>query len=54
MVAEIMPIEIVITAAILALSLTILFFYHKLDDKRRWEQLIAQADNDHDDHDELD
>ncbi|GAA4098828.1 hypothetical protein [Zhongshania borealis] len=51
MVAEIMPVEIVITAAILALSMTILFFYHKSDDKRRWEQLMAQAANDHDELD---
>jgi hypothetical protein len=50
-VAEIMPVEIVNTAAILALSMTILFFYHKSDDKQRWEQLMAQAANDHDELD---
>lgn len=49
MVFETMPIEIVVAAAILALSLTILFIYHKLDDRRRWERLMAHADKDYDD-----
>tara|TARA_R110001583_G_scaffold165447_4_gene318154 strand:- start:5392 stop:5535 length:144 start_codon:yes stop_codon:yes gene_type:complete len=44
-----MPTEIVITAAILAFSMTLLFIYHKLDDSRRWRALMEQADKDDDD-----
>lgn len=49
MILATMPTEIVVTAAILAASLTFLFLYHKMEDKRRWKQLMEQADNDIDD-----
>lgn len=48
-VGEIMPLEIVIAAVAIAFTVSAFFFYHLIEDKRRWNKVISQPENLRDD-----